>query len=178
MSVEVISAKDFLKVNAHKESCVIDLRTPIEVASESLPKFIHLPVQDFNFERLEQALRVSNQINHNIYLLCQSGKRADIAVAKLPKDLDLNVFIIEGGLSALKEQGILTVQSDRKIISLERQVRIAAGALTLVGSFLALFININFLAIPIFVGSGLMFAGITNTCGMGLLLAKMPWNKS
>lgn len=177
MSIEVISAKDFLKVNAHKESCVIDLRTPIEVASESLPKFIHLPVQDFSLERLEQILRVNNQVNQNIYLLCQSGKRADIAVAKLPKSLTHNVFVIEGGLSALKEEGIVTVQSNRKVISLERQVRITAGALTLIGACLALFIHINFLAIPIFIGSGLMFAGITNTCGMGLLLAKMPWNK-
>jgi uncharacterized membrane protein HdeD (DUF308 family) len=64
-----------------------------------------------------------------------------------------------------------------KTISLERQVRIAAGALILIGVLLTFFIHSNFLIIPTFIGAGLLFAGLTNSCTMGLLLAKMPWNK-
>ncbi|MCU0707785.1 MAG: sulfurtransferase, partial [Pirellula sp.] len=28
-----------------------------------------------------------------------------------------------------------------------------------------------------FVGAGLIFAGVTDTCAMGMLIAKMPWNQ-
>ena len=63
-----------------------------------------------------------------------------------------------------------------KVISLERQVRIAAGSFVLTGVLLAIFVHPYFIAIPAFVGTGLIFAGITDWCGMGLLLAKLPWN--
>ena len=64
-----------------------------------------------------------------------------------------------------------------KVISLERQVRIAAGALVLTGVLLAHFVNYNFIWLSGFVGAELVFAGITDFCGMGMLTAKMPWNK-
>ena len=64
-----------------------------------------------------------------------------------------------------------------KVISLERQVRIAAGAIVFTGVLLARFVNFDFIWLSGFVGAGLVFAGITDFCGMGLLLAKLPWNK-
>ena len=63
-----------------------------------------------------------------------------------------------------------------RVISLERQVRIAAGSLVLTGVILAWFVNPCFIGLSAFVGAGLIFAGITDWCGMGLLLAKLPWN--
>ena len=63
------------------------------------------------------------------------------------------------------------------MISLERQVRIAAGSLVVLGTALGAFVHPGFLALAAFVGAGLVFAGITDTCGMGLLLARMPWNR-
>jgi rhodanese-related sulfurtransferase len=62
------------------------------------------------------------------------------------------------------------------VISLERQVRIAAGLLVLIGLLFAHFVNHWFIGLSAFVGAGLVFAGITDFCGMGLLLAKLPWN--
>ena len=62
-------------------------------------------------------------------------------------------------------------------MDLERQVRIAAGALVLVGTLLSLFVHPALIGLAIFVGAGLVFAGISNFCGMGLLLARMPWNR-
>jgi len=56
-------------------------------------------------------------------------------------------------------------------------VRIAAGALVLLGVLLGAFVHAGFLALSAFVGAGLVFAGVTDWCGMGLLLAKMPWNQ-
>ncbi len=74
------------------------------------------------------------------------------------------------------EQAGLSVTRGKKAISLERQVRIAAGLLVLIGVGLS-FVHPYWIGLSAFVGAGLTFAGITDTCGMGLLLARMPWNK-
>jgi hypothetical protein len=71
----------------------------------------------------------------------------------------------------------LAVVHGAKMISLERQVRIAAGSIVLVGAILALLVDPLFVLVSGFVGAGLVFAGITDTCGMGLMLARMPWNQ-
>ena len=85
--------------------------------------------------------------------------------------------VVEGGLSAYVEAGGDTVKGKVRI-SLERQVRIAAGSLVLFGVLMGFFVHTVFLILSAFVGAGLIFAGITDWCGMGILLAKMPWNRS
>ena len=87
-----------------------------------------------------------------------------------------NVVNIEGGTMACVEAGLPVVRG-KKAISLERQVRIAAGSLVLLGAALS-FVHPAFIGLSAFVGAGLVFAGITDTCGMGLILARMPWNQS
>ena len=71
----------------------------------------------------------------------------------------------------------LSVQRGKQVMSLERQVRIAAGALVALGTLAAILFSNYFLAIPLIIGSGLVFAGITDTCFMGMQLAKMSWNQ-
>ena len=71
----------------------------------------------------------------------------------------------------------LPVVRGKKVMSLERQVRIAAGFIVLVGALLGFFVHPYFTGISAFVGAGLMFAGITDSCAMGMLIAKMPWNQ-
>ncbi len=61
---------------------------------------------------------------------------------------------------------------------LERQVQIAAGSLVVTGTVLGMFVHPFFVGLSAFVGLGLVFSGITNTCGMGLVLARMPWNRA
>ena len=70
------------------------------------------------------------------------------------------------------------VRGERKAISLERQVRIAAGSLVVLGTALGAFVHPDFLGLSAFVGAGLVFAGVTDTCGMGMMLARMPWNRA
>ena len=82
---------------------------------------------------------------------------------------------MEGGTQAWDSAGLPVVRG-KNTISLERQVRIAAGLLVLLGSLLSWLANPAFIALPSFVGAGLIYAGVSNTCGMGLLLARMPWN--
>jgi rhodanese-related sulfurtransferase len=84
--------------------------------------------------------------------------------------------VVEGGTLAWIEAGLPVTRGTAKVISLERQVRIAAGALVLTGVLLGWFVHPPFFGLAGFVGAGLVFAGITDFCGMGLLLAKLPWN--
>jgi rhodanese-related sulfurtransferase len=111
-----------------------------------------------------------------IYLICKSGSRGKSACEKFIAAGFTNVVNVEGGTSAwVAEQ--LPVVRGKKAISLERQVRIAAGFLVLVGAVLGFFVTPYALGLAAFVGAGLAFAGITDTCGMGMLLARMPWNQ-
>jgi hypothetical protein len=86
------------------------------------------------------------------------------------------VVNIEGGTLACVEAGLPVVRG-KKAISLERQVRIAAGLLVVTGSALGYFVSPYWIGLAAFIGAGLAFAGITDTCAMGMMLARMPWNQ-
>jgi rhodanese-related sulfurtransferase len=129
-------------------------------------------------DTLDPAKLVSEQgavRNHTLYVICRSGSRASVACERLAAAGFAQVVSIEGGTLACEKAGLPMVRG-KKAMSLERQVRICAGFLTLVGALLG-FVNPWFLLIPAGVGAGLMYAGITDSCAMGILLAKMPWNK-
>lgn len=87
-----------------------------------------------------------------------------------------NLHVLGGGVNGWMAAGFDTVRG-RKRISLERQVRIAAGSLVAIGGILALLFNPVFAAIPAVVGSGLVFAGITDTCMMGMILSRLGYNR-
>ena len=81
-------------------------------------------------------------------------------------------------MNAIKQTGISYLQTEHKpMISLERQVRIAAGAMVVVGVILGFAVHAGFFGLSAFVGAGLMFSGITDSCAMGMLIAKAPWNR-
>jgi rhodanese-related sulfurtransferase len=86
-----------------------------------------------------------------------------------------NLSVLEGGVLAWETAGLRLIRGT-KVISLERQVRIAAGSLMFIGAALGYFVNPNWIALSGFVGAGLVFAGVTDTCAMGMLIARMPWN--
>jgi rhodanese-related sulfurtransferase len=87
------------------------------------------------------------------------------------------VISIQGGTAGWIAAGLPVIRAGGRVISLERQVRIVAGSLVLIGSLLAWLVHPVFIGVPIFVGSGLVFAGATDFCGMGILLGRMPWNR-
>lgn len=114
--------------------------------------------------------------NEPLYVICRSGGRGQQACEKFTKAGFPNVVNVEGGTMACVEAGLPVVRG-KKSISLERQVRIAAGSLVLLGAVLGWFVNTAFVGLSAFVGAGLVFAGIADTCGMGMILARMPWNQ-
>jgi rhodanese-related sulfurtransferase len=111
-----------------------------------------------------------------VYVICRSGSRGRQACARLAAAGGRDVANVAGGTLAWEQAGLPVVRG-RPAVSLERQVRIAAGALVLLGTGLGAFVHPAFLAVAGFVGAGLVVSGVTDTCGMGLLLARMPWNR-
>jgi hypothetical protein len=87
-----------------------------------------------------------------------------------------NVHVLDGGMQAWRSLG-MPVRRLRARVSLERQVRIVAGAIVAAGSVAALTVSPLLAMVPLMVGSGLVFAGLTDTCAMGMLLAKLPYNR-
>jgi rhodanese-related sulfurtransferase len=111
-----------------------------------------------------------------VYLLCRSGNRAAQAAERLAGWGFKDVRVIRGGLQAWSAEGLATEKGQNRMWSLERQVRFAAGFLVLSGVLLSL-LSPWFILLSGFVGSGLMFSAVTDTCAMGMLLARMPWNR-
>jgi rhodanese-related sulfurtransferase len=161
-------------LDSHVGLAVIDVRTPVEFAEVHVPQAKNVPLDQFDPRTLLAAGQLPKE--QPVYLLCRSGGRASKAAEKLTKAGSDQGVVVEGGTLAWIEAGLPVNRGTTKVISLERQVRIVAGALVLTGLLFAYFIHPYFIGLSAFVGAGLVFAGITDWCGMGLLLAKLPWN--
>ena len=172
--IKTIKPEELVKLHDEKNIHLIDVRTPAEFREIHSSIAVNIPLDKLNTEQIKQALNGSEA--DSIYLICQSGNRSSRACQKLIDAGTTNVVSVEGGTTAWAQQG-LPVNRGKKTISLERQVRIAAGFLVLTGALLGMLVNPWFSGLAAFVGAGLMFAGITDTCGMAMMLAKMPWNQ-
>lgn len=112
-----------------------------------------------------------------LIIVCKSGRRAGIAREQLLQRGFADVSVLEGGIDRWRAQGKPLIELHRKPWSMERQVRVVAGALILITMALAFGISRWFLAATAFVGAGLVFAGVSGICMMGSLLGTMPWNR-
>src|SRR6056297_1735221 len=153
---------------------LIDVRTPVEFRQVHAKPARNVPLDQLDPQRVMEARNGS--ASQPLYVICKSGNRAGKACQQFEQAGYENVVNVEGGTEAWEAAG-LPVDRGQKAMSLERQVRIAAGSLVLIGALLAVLVHPWFIALSAFVGAGLVFAGITDTCGMGMLLAKMPWNQ-
>jgi rhodanese-related sulfurtransferase len=163
-------------LTSETEHLVFDVRTPAEYAGTHIPKTENHPLERLNPKALHESGRLPK--DQSVYLLCESGSRAAKAAEKFAKEGFDNSVIVEGGTRAWIAAGLPVNQGAVKVISLERQIRIAAGSLVLTGILLAVLVNHAFIVLSAFVGAGLVFAGVTDWCGLGLLLARAPWNRS
>lgn len=154
------------------ECQVIDVREFSEFNSERIADAQLMPLSNFE--------RHAAEIDHSkpVYLMCRSGNRAKNAAEKLASKGFTDIHVIEGGMVAWAGANLPIVKGESKVWSLERQVRFAAGMFVLTGVLLSLFVSPYFLLLSAFVGAGLMFSAATDTCAMGMVLARMPWNKA
>ena len=175
MSVSTISPQSLAELcQGGKKLDLIDVRTPMEYQEVHVAEANNVPLDMLDPAAVMQARNGSK--DEPIYLICRSGSRGRQACEKFLAAGFTNVINVEGGTLACVEVGLPVVRG-KKMISLERQVRIAAGLLVLIGAVLGWFVHPAFIGLSAFVGAGLVFAGVTDTCGMGLMLARMPWNQ-
>lgn len=176
MSYQTATAETLFQTGQPLKQILIDVRTPAEFQQSHMPESISMPLDAVDVTQVRTL--VAQREAEGVLLICQSGQRAQNAAKKLAGQIDMPVTVIEGGLNAIAKLNINLVRGTGKnIISIERQTRIAAGTLMLVGIIGSLWLHPGFLWLSGVVGAGLVFAGVTNTCGMGLLLARMPWNR-
>lgn len=156
---------------------VLDVRSPAEFRAQHVAGARNVPLDQLQPAQLAQQLKAEGlSSGDELYLLCQSGMRARKAGLQLQQLLP-GVHVIEGGTNACVACGIATNQAESGVISIQRQVQITAGSLVLLGVILGTTVSPAWLTLSAFVGAGLTFAGISNTCAMARLLARMPWNK-
>jgi rhodanese-related sulfurtransferase len=149
---------------------IIDVRTPVEFREVHATVARNVPLDSLD------PRSITSVEEQPLYFICKAGGRSAKACQKFIDAGIANVVSVDGGTQAW-EAANLSVVRGRKTISLERQVRIAAGTFVLIGVALGYFVHPYFIGLSAFVGAGLVFAGVTNTCGLGMLLANMPWNK-
>lgn len=175
MSVPTISASALAQRCRNGQSCdLIDVRTPLEFRDAHVEFARNVPLDQLEPESIMRA-RNGNS-GEPLYVVCQLGGRSQMACQEFHKKGFTNVVNVEGGTQACEAAGLPLVRG-KKAISLERQVRIVAGSLVLIGMLLGWQVHPALYGLSAFIGAGLLFAGISNTCGMGMLLSKMPWNQ-
>ncbi len=178
--IHFISALEFSAIVANSpECCKIDVRTSAEHAACHVTGVDLYPLQNIDPDAMAQE--IDQKANGKpVYILCKAGGRAKQAAEKLNGKTASDIYVVEGGTDACVELGSIPVYigDSQAVMSLERQVRIAAGALVVLGVVLRYIVAPQFVWLSAFVGAGLMFAGLTDTCAMGMLIARMPWNKA
>lgn len=159
-------------LEAGGECQVIDVREYSEFNSERIADAQLMPLSNFEKHAAE--------IDHSkpVYLMCRSGNRAKQAAEKLSAKGFTDIHVIEGGMAAWAGAALPVVKGESKVWSLERQVRFAAGSLVVTGVVLGFVVSPYLFILSGFVGAGLVFAAVTDTCAMAMVLARMPWNKA
>jgi rhodanese-related sulfurtransferase len=160
-----------LRERQGQQLLLLDVRETGEYASEHIPDALLCPLSTLDPSSIEF------QVERKILLYCQSGRRSIQAAQKLLESGFTDVTHLEGGLNAWKAAGYATQTDLNAPISLFRQVQIVAGSLVVLGTVLGTFGSPWFLLLCCFVGCGLVFAGISDTCAMGMLLMKLPYNR-
>lgn len=173
MALATISATEARRL-MDQGAILVDIREADEHARESIPGARHLPVS-----RLAEA-ELAVPPGRAVVFHCRSGART-LGSAHALADLageGREAYAVAGGLDAWKKAGLPVVVDRRQPLELQRQVQIGAGSLSFLGTLLGILVSPWFLAIPLFVGAGLLTAGITGFCGLARVLVHAPWNRA
>lgn len=171
-TIQANQLRELIRQDNLGEAVIIDVRTANEYRNERIDGTANVPLDEI--ERHVDNLR---QYKH-VYVHCASGGRSSQACQKLNTlGLD-NIVNVQGGINAWKDAGFPVYRSTKYTLPIQQQVQIAAGSLVLLGVILSTLVHPLWLGLSAFVGAGLTFAGVTGTCTMGLILARMPWNRA
>jgi rhodanese-related sulfurtransferase len=152
------------------EDQLVDVRTPTEFAAGHIAGAVNIPL-----ETVESRIHDIDAVRP-VVLVCKAGHRAHIA-ARLVAPCRPNAAVMKGGMDAWFRAGRPVVVSARTRWSLERQVRFVAGIVVLAGVAAGLAVHPYWVFVSGLVGVGLVFAGVTDFCPMGILLSRCSWNR-
>lgn len=151
---------------------LVDVREPDEHLRERIPGARNLPLS-----RLD-AIETQAQAGQPLLFHCRSGARTAGRAAHLATvAAGCEAYIVEGGIDAWKRAGLPVAKDASQPLELQRQVQIAAGSMVVLGVVLGWLVSPWFFGLSAFVGSGLVFAGVTGFCGLARLLRVLPWNR-
>lgn len=174
MTIRTIDVDELAGIAADRHIDLIDVRTPAEFESVRAKQ-----ARSFPLDQLDPAAIARQRVDGSdqpLYMICKMGGRSMKACEQFVAAGITNVINVTGGTDAWVGKGHPAVHGTRKTMSLDRQVRIAAGTLVLAGVVASQWVPM--LAwVSGFIGAGLVFSGVTDTCGMATVLAKMPWNR-
>jgi rhodanese-related sulfurtransferase len=152
---------------------LVDVREPDEHARERIPGARNLPLS-----RLEEA-ELAAPDGKPVLFHCRSGARTHGNAARLAAKAGVcEAYVVEGGLEAWKRAGLPVAEDRRQPLELMRQVQITAGSMVVLGVLLGATVSPWLYGLSAFVGAGLVFAGVTGTCGLARMLRLMPWNRA
>lgn len=154
-----------------REPWVIDVRTTREFAAAHIPGSHNVPLDMVREHRDE----LRHHLDDDVVLVCRGGARAEQAAAVLAAAGLSKLRVLDGGILAWQAADG-PVRHGRKHWELERQVRLVAGSIVVAGVVgSVVFPPLKWVAGAI--GTGLTVAALSNTCAMGMLLAKLPYNR-
>jgi glyoxylase-like metal-dependent hydrolase (beta-lactamase superfamily II) len=148
---------------------LLDVRSPLEFESARIEPAVNIPLEQLD-ERLDEIPERAD-----VVVVCRTGVRATIAAETLGR-AGRHARVLDGGVNAWR-RARLPLREGRKRLPVDRQVQLIAGLMVLTGVALGTLVNPWFLALAAFFGAGLTFAGATGTCGLAVMLMRMPWNR-
>lgn len=182
-SVEVREVKDYpwiqgsqllIDGRVREGQLLVDVRTPMEFREAHVPTSRNVPLADLPQYVTQLKKEAATK---PIILICRTQNRIKLAYEELFNAGVTNCRLLEGGVTAWRSSGFPVIQG-KKSISLEGRVRLLIGAVVLLGTGLGAVVNGWFLLLPALAGVGLMHAGMTDSCLMAVLLARLPFNRA
>ncbi|MET8910100.1 rhodanese-like domain-containing protein [Micromonospora sp. NPDC004551] len=158
-------------IDSGRSPRLLDVRTPAEFETVHIPGAYNVPLDLLKEHREE----LRNHLAEDVVLICRSGARATQAGQTLAGVGLPNLKVLDGGMLAWQAANAPTRQGTPRW-DLERQVRLVAGAIVLASIVGSVFVP-GLKWVAAFIGAGLTFAAVTNTCAMGMLLSKLPYNR-
>jgi rhodanese-related sulfurtransferase len=150
---------------------ILDVRSGAEFDAVHIPGSYNVPL-----DTLSEHVQDLADVEHPVVLVCKSGSRAGQARTKLSGAGKRHLHLLDGGLDAWVGAGGDVVRHATDTWALERQVRLAAGSIALVAILASIFVPRAKWAAG-GVAFGLTFSALTDTCAMGNLLARLPYNR-
>ncbi|MEU7922431.1 rhodanese-like domain-containing protein [Micromonospora zamorensis] len=150
---------------------LLDVRTPAEFETSHIPGSYNVPLDLLREHREE----LRNHLDEDVVLVCRTGARATQAEQTLAGVGLPNLKVLDGGIMAWQAANA-PIRQGAPRWDLERQVRLVAGSIVLVSVLGSVFVP-QLKWVAGFIGAGLTFAAVSNTCAMGMMLGKLPYNR-